>query len=738
MLDYNIITFHRSINYGATLQTFALQEFISQLGYSVGVYDYIKPKPNGIRKTARARVNNMLGKIVQDNDSKAKQMKRYSEFVEEHLALNHETASRIFLTGSDQVWNLNNSMDSMFFLQFLDDSVFKASYAASMSKSTIPDERKSLVTKYLSTFDSISVRESGIRDSLGLLTSKDISVNIDPTLLHDKEFYSGISAPIAGIPERFVLAYILHIPKNGNKLLRWLQKETGLPIVLLDSTGNVGVVVKHNLVIRDAGPKEFVYLFEKADCVVTTSFHGTCFSLVFEKEFYAIVNPYSPGRISNLLSKFSIQEIKESDNVFTRRDNIDWTHVRKILFQERQESRNYIHSLFEASKRKVTSKPSGDVRLMSNNCTGCGACEAICPANAIAMILNERGFFEPSVNENKCIHCNKCVRACPVNNKYVVWSKKAYYGWNTSSEVLFASSSGGAFSSIADVVLKKKGVVFGAMYSDDWKDVIFECTEDVSLQRFRKSKYTVSSPEGLYGKIRRYLDTGRLVMFSGTPCQCAGVKSVFGDQYNNLITCDFVCGGMPSLSFYREHINKLQTQYGSRISSVDFRPKKWGWGRYRLFVQFENGKKYVKRDFADAYFKAFVTKASVRHICESCPFYHFHRSDFTIADFWGFRSCGVKKHREGMSMVVCNTTCAVKLFDEVRDFETYELPIESIHYTIRDKIPNKKKIDERDRFFSLSKQKGFENAALEMYDLNELHHYINKAKTKLQLGRFRK
>lgn len=736
MFDFNIITFQRE-NFGAILQAYALQEFIKKQNHNVGMFDYIKPKMISKNTTLRAKIQKILAKVAKDEKAKLRRMQRIAEFREKYLNLNLESDSRVFVTGSDQVWNLNSSMDSMFFLQFLDDSVCKISYAASMAKTDVPNDRNDIVKKYLKTFDAISVREEGIKESLAPLCDKDVSVNVDPTLLHDKIFYRNIANTVEGIPEKYILAYILHIPKNGNKLIKWLRRETGLPIVLLDSSGAVGMVVKNNMIVRDAGPREFVYLFDNAECVVTTSFHGTCFSLIFEKEFYSVVNPDSPSRISNLLKKVGIQPINEFDTQFTRRINIDWEHVRDVLAQERERSREYICDAFEKAKNKKANKPIGTVALMNNTCTGCAACEEVCPTNAIKMVLNSKGFYEPSIDETKCVNCSKCIQSCPLNTKQVIWPKKAYYGWNSSPEVLFKSSSGGAFYSIAQTVLQKGGVVFGAAYSEDWKDIVFECTDDVALEKLQKSKYTVSAASGVYKKIRKYLNDGKTVLFVGTPCQCAGIKSVFGDEYENLITCDFVCGGMPSLSFYREHIEALQKKYGSTIESLDFRPKEWGWGRHRIFVRFKGGKTYVKRDFADAYFKCFITKASVRYSCEECPYYHFHRSDFTIADYWGYRAAGIKKHKSGMSLVVCNNEKAEKIFGEIKDFKKFEIPIEYTHYAVRDRIPRPNVLKEKDRFFKLAEEKGFEAAALEMYDINELHYYIKKLLEKLHFQAFK-
>lgn len=739
MKDFNIITYHRSVNFGAVLQTFALQEFIRTLGFDVGIFDYRKPNVTNVNYTVRAKISGLLDTVVNNDSVRQEQKQKFEMFRTKYLNLNYSTDSRVFISGSDQVWNTGESFDSMYFLQFLDSSVYKASYAASMGKVFVADSKKELVKKYIDDFDAVSVREDGLRDYLSEAFSKEAIVHSDPTLLHDMSFYEKYTQPIEGMPEKFILAYILHIPKNINKLLKYLKKETGLDVVLLDNSGKVGLFVNNNYFVKNADPCEFLWLFKNTQCVVTSSFHGTCFSLIFEKEFYSIVNPASPGRITSLLSKFGMKPVSESDKVFERNNNIDWDHVKDILNKERKKSADYIQTVYksacEKNKQTVPAK-TGTVIEMKDSCTGCGACKSVCPVSAIKMVLNAQGFYEPVVDDNKCIKCNKCVHVCPLNENYVNEPLKAFYGWHKDSDVLFNSSSGGAFHAIADEVLKKNGAVYGAVYSNDYRDIVFKCTDEVSLISMQKSKYTVSNCSEVYDDIRKKLEAGRTVLFCGAPCQCAGLKAVFGDKYDKLITCDFVCGGFPSLLFYREHLAALEEKFSSEITGIDFRPKQWGWRRYRIFVKFANNKKYIKRDFADSYFALFNKKSSVRTSCETCHYYHFHRSDITIADFWGWRYIkGLKRYKKGMSMIICNTQKGYSLFSDINDFNRFELSLDDITYTVRPKMSRQDVLKKNKEFFDLADKYGFEKAADKVYDSNEVHYICNKILRMLHLKR---
>ena len=734
-MKINIITYHSFNSFGGVLQTFAIQAFLSNLGNEVGIFDYKQIDNKGKSKTFRGKVSYILKKLIDNKRIIEEQNKKFDKFRKDNLILNYDTECDVFISGSDQIWNAGISFDPMFFLSFLDKKVCKASYAASMLTANIPKEKEELVSKYLNDYDLISVREPSVKECIKKYTNTPISINIDPTLLHCGDFYENYATPVKDLPKRYILAYILHIPKNGNKILKWLKKEQELDIVLLDNSGQIRYFLKNDFVVNNAGPSEFLWLFKNAQSVVTTSFHGVCYSLIFEKEFYPIVNPASPARITDLLRKFDMEPLKESNKKFRRNININWKHVREVLQIEREKSIDYINRIgIKLTEKSISYEfPKGCVDKLIKKCTGCGACEAVCPVSAIQMVLNKRGFYEPKIDYEKCTKCGKCMRKCPLNIRCVKEPLKAYYGWHKDSTILFNSSSGGAFHALADKMLKENGVVIGAVYSDDFRDVIFRSNEEISVDAFKKSKYTVSRSSDIYPRIKKYLDDGRKVLFTGTPCQCAGIKSVFGDNNDNLILVDFVCGGMPSLLFFREHIEMLEKRYSSKITNWDFRPKNWKWGRYHVLVNFSNGRTYKKIYFGDSYFKLFINKASVRSTCDECPYYHYHRSDITIADFWGYERIGIKKHNEGMSMIICNTNKGQEYFSNTEGMILKDLDLINIAYTVKEKIPNEQVLNSQKEFFELSETIGFEKAASQLYDFNEFKHYFRRMLSALHL-----
>ena len=192
---------------------------------------------------------------------------------------------------------------------------------------------------------------------------------------------------------------------------------------------------------------------------------------------------------------------------------------------------------------------------LGSACTGCFACSNICPKDAITLPENNEGFYNPVIDEDKCINCSLCDKTCPrVEEKQYHTMQKAYYGWVNDLEVRKNSSSGGIFNLLSSKILKEGGVVYGASFNYDGI-LRLEChsTDEVSIQELQRSKYVQSHIGYAFRKIKENLIEGRKVLFCGTPCQVDGLKSFLRKEYTNLITVDFVCHGVPSMSLLNLH-----------------------------------------------------------------------------------------------------------------------------------------------------------------------------------------
>jgi len=290
------------------------------------------------------------------------------------------------------------------------------------------------------------------------------------------------------------------------------------------------------------------------------------------------------------------------------------------------------------------------------HCSTCSACVSICPKDAIST-STKNGFFYPLVDENKCIHCGLCLSHCPNIHDFPFHSPlSAFSAFSPDKKIIKNSSSGGAFTSIASRFANGDSVIYASVYDKDM-NVAFKSSKVAKLEDFVKSKYVESYVGDLYRGIKKDLVDGRNVLFSGTPCQCAGLKSYLGQEYERLLLVDFSCGGYTSHVFFRKYLDSLEKKYKSKIVSFDFRPKEFGWERYSVLARFANGKKYSRLSETDPYFRAFlISKVFDKPYCLECKYATRHQSDLTIADFWRYKNFVLKNTNEsGMSLIVANT-----------------------------------------------------------------------------------
>ncbi len=309
------------------------------------------------------------------------------------------------------------------------------------------------------------------------------------------------------------------------------------------------------------------------------------------------------------------------------------------------------------------------------NCSGCGACATICPKNCIQMVPDEEGFLYPKVDEENCINCERCVSVCPVlNKKGIINSTIAYAVINNDENIRMQSSSGGVFTLISKLVLKQEGVVFGAAFDKDFelRHISVDNLED--LYKLRGSKYLQSQVGDAYERVKDCLEQGRLVYFTGTPCQVEGLRSFLGRDYENLITSDVVCHGVPSPNVWRFYLENQQKKACSKITEVSFRDKKCGWGRFSVRVRFSNNTEYIQIHSKDLYMKSFLSNLCLRPSCYSCSFKSINRcSDFTLADFWGIENVAPEMNDEkGTSLLLVNTDKGAQIFEQLKSEITFK------------------------------------------------------------------
>lgn len=271
------------------------------------------------------------------------------------------------------------------------------------------------------------------------------------------------------------------------------------------------------------------------------------------------------------------------------------------------------------------------------DCTGCFACISICPQDCITMESDEEGFWYPQIDREKCTDCGCCETVCPILQTRQVESKPfAYACYNKDENVRKDSSSGGLFTLIAEHVMDQGGIVFGVCFDEDFNVLHSSAEKQEDLHKFRGSKYAQSQIGTTFRQAKEIFETGRQVMFTGTPCQIAGLKSYLQKDYDNLFCMDIICHGVPSPQVWQKYKQYRRSVDYAVPQNISFRHKKEGWKRFAVQFKYANGTEYLQPFTKDFYMKAFLKNVCLRPSCYDCHFKSLQReSDVTLADFWG-------------------------------------------------------------------------------------------------------
>ena len=302
------------------------------------------------------------------------------------------------------------------------------------------------------------------------------------------------------------------------------------------------------------------------------------------------------------------------------------------------------------------------------SCTGCGVCSAVCPQNAIEMAEDAAGFYYPSVKDG-CIKCGKCLRSCPIDKELFLPLKGAYAYQNEDAVILKNSTSGGAFYKIAAHIIKAGGVVYGCAYDENFKAKHIRVDSAEHLHLLQGSKYLQSDVTGIYPALQKDVQGGKPVLFSGTPCQNAGVRSLFGEGQQNLLLADVVCHGVPSQKMFDNYLRHLEKKHGGRIVRYSFRDKAFrGWScSGTADILCGEKVKHLKLNPSRHYFyHAFLSGANYRPSCYSCRYARPERTaDFTLGDFWGVEKYLPDMAKNGCSVILANTDAAELLLKKM-------------------------------------------------------------------------
>ena len=316
-----------------------------------------------------------------------------------------------------------------------------------------------------------------------------------------------------------------------------------------------------------------------------------------------------------------------------------------------------------------------NISRIQDRCYGCRSCEQICPKSCIQMKPTKEGFLYPTVDGKSCIQCGVCLKTCPASKSGIHRNQpqQVYAFKNKNTEEIMHSASGGAADVATSVVLKQNGVVYGAAYDPGFAVKHIEVVDESGKRQLQSSKYVQSDINDCYLKAREALNHGRKVLFTGTPCQIAGLYSFLGGDVSNLFTLDLICHGVPSPKFFEKYVEYQQRKLKENIIYYNFRSKdKRGWGTQYLIKT--KTKTKTKILALDRYGKHFMNGDCYRECCYQCPFANIERTgDITVGDFWGIAKSHPKFNSpKGVSSVFVNTLKGQQLFECMRAYANIE------------------------------------------------------------------
>lgn len=707
MKHIEIAAVYNKINYGTVLQAYASQKVLDNLGYSNSIIDTrglnkvfsMKKKKYFIRHIFEkdmlsSKIGFVIKKIVVKinfHNMKANERTRknkFDQFIDEYFRLSPgftnitdlarytEKNAYAVMAASDQIW-LPQHIDSGYFsLQWVPKNVKRFSLASSFGKSIIPYDMTERYISFINKLDSISVREKDGQRIVEDLTSKNAVLLCDPTMMLSMEDWNEILPEERPYGDKYILCYFLGTNKMHRKYAETLREKTGFKIVsLIHMDEYFAYDEKYaDEMPFSVGPKEFLQYIKYAEFVLTDSFHGTVFSIIFEKKF-VVFNRFSNtnsmstnGRITTLLEKIGLQNrLVDSINISTAFQNVDYKNIAEIVNNERKKAIRFIIESVGSPQRSANV-----VEILKNECTACTACLSICPVHCISMKADEEGFLYPAIDERKCINCGLCIKVCPSkrNDRKNIFEQKAYIVQNVDNDIRSKSTSGGAFSAIAGKIIRDGGTVYGASYTGKKLHVAHYGANTLhEITSFMGSKYVQSDLKNSFTEIKHLLEAGKKVCFSGTPCQIEGLLSFLGHKNDNLLLVDIVCRGVPSPRVWEEYVCFQENKYDSNILSASFRDKgAYGYTYSQLSITNQKAKLFLGGVDNNAYLRSFFENINVRPSCYCCKYRsRYRKSDITLWDCLDITDFTDVLDKKGATRVLIHSAAGQKIFNEISD-----------------------------------------------------------------------
>lgn len=669
MKKIGIMTWFDNNNYGSVLQATALEHIIEKMKYEALIINYKTKSYDRSIKNIYPLFKRVLNRIL---NPKYKNDEIFNKFKNNNLKITQafDTYMELkqlnnlfdaFICGSDQIWS-PLSFDEKFFLNFAENNK-KISYAPSFGVNSVKNKTiKDRMQKLISEFNYISVRELKGKEIVNELTGKEAQLVLDPTLLLNMEEWEFLSEESNDntIFEGYILCYFLGKSNKYYKDIVNFAKKEKLRIINIPVLKNQRLN-KYNQ--NGIGPIEFVSLIKKAKYVFTDSYHGTIFSINFNRQFITFKRFKDDDKKSENSRLESIFNIFKLNKCFISKLNtelvprINYDCVNKILYEYRNKSIQFLQNSIEnVNEIKLSEKKN----YITEYCTGCGACKNVCPNNAIEIKLNSEGFQHCYINLKKCINCGLCKKICPMMQlKYKsINSMVNLYSFKSMDSTVLLKSSSGGFAYAVSNYLNNNYYICGCYYDKKArgaKHIIIKPNNNQELYKLQGSKYIQSKTDNVFEQLMKLPENAKVVFF-GTPCQVAGLDSLLtlNKKRSNYILIELICHGVPSKFLWDNYLKNIGKKYGFKNMnniSVIFRDKKYGW-QNKMMTIYDDNKKVSIKEGKDDFYALFNRRCVNNNACYECPYRKNSYADIKIGDFWGEKFI---KDKTGMSMIITMT-----------------------------------------------------------------------------------
>lgn len=712
-----IITVHRNVNYGANLQAFASCKFINNAGYDAEIIDYYPPETdkdnylfswlmlsyNGGKSKSLPHNLKLAAALALSAPEKNKRLKGFYSFREKYCRLSHkysdfeEIANGNYtdvVCGSDQIWNPDVTKGiNPYYFGDINGVTNKISYAASLGRDKYKESDEKKAAELIGKTDYVSVREEKSVEYIKNISGKDVTGVCDPVFLLEKEEYEKIAKPI-----RVKKPYLLVYSVIDNQLMlssaKKYAEQKGMTLVEICQSRKKR---ENHIQLSSASPEEFLGAVRDAEVVITNSFHGTAFSMIFNKDFYVFDNKARGSRITNILNKAGLEN-RIVEGEIEELSPIDYEAVNENLNNYTEPSKQFLLTALSAEKNPIT-----------DNCIGCGACKAVCKLDAVSVTKNYGGFVKCCIDTNKCINCGMCTKACPVINTPQKSNPEKAFAFKAEDRIRKNATSGGVASALAEKIINNGGVVYGASLDDKFnlRHIRINQAEDIAL--IQGTKYIQSDMTGVFNNLENDLANGISVLFTGTPCQVASVKNFALSKkldVQNLYLCDIICHGVPSPKIFKDYVGWLGDTEKSKITKYYFRNKSLSWRGDSSSAQTDMSE--IKRNKnVSAFMNLYYGNNITCDACFNCKFTSQERvGDLTISDFWGIENDNPEfEDKLGVSMVLVNSQKGRELFEKL-DGQAAEADIRNAK---QPQLKNPvKKPDGYDTFWKIYREKGID------------------------------